>query len=193
MSSLARTALYALTFGIFLGAVYDLVRILRIIAGVSDYGVDIRFSGTYSGKIKNLFSGNRSRIFSSVFVAVTDFAFFMFAGISFILFLYCFNFGIFRWFILLSAILGFRLYYISIGRAVISLSGNIASVILFIINTLIYIAMIPARKAAKLLSAIFSAVVENTFARLKRSIDKKHGKCYTHKCIKELDKFIEKV
>ena len=192
MRSLVFTSMYAVIFGAALGMFYDVFRILRIIFGVSEYGGRPPHCRLYKKGIPDLFSGKRGKAFSSVFVCITDIFYFVLSGIAFILFLYCFNYGRFRWFILLFTVLGFRLYYLSVGKAVIAVSGALSEFVKLFLNTVLFALLYPFRAAARLLSRFFRKTVRPAVFSIVFTIDKCRLKRYTLKCIKKIDKIVDK-
>lgn len=187
MTGLSVTAVWAFFFGIFLGAVYDIVRIARTTLGVSSYGGEVKDFQIYKKGVGNLFSGTASPVFSYVFVFITDVLYFLFACVSFIIFIYHFNNGIFRWFFALSALFGFRAYYVTVGRVVIYLSGRISSYVKLLLNLLFFVISYPFIKLFKAVLKITKPAV----VHMKTSIDKTVMKRYTIKCTKKLKSIID--
>lgn len=120
---------FALLLGFFLGFVYDLVRILRIAAGIGCNAALDR-----APFLRELPLINRSviqkrkrigRFLEWSFVFLGDLFFMIFAGISFSLLLYAVNDGEFRFFALVGLLCSFILYYFTVGRAVLFFAGYI--------------------------------------------------------------------
>ncbi len=190
MSSLLRTSLYALILGGSIGALYDCVRILRVLFGVSEYTDRKRFEKVYSRGLCNVFKSARGGVFSIVFVALTDILFFISSSCAFVLFLYCFNYGIFRWFILLSCIAGFRIYYLTFGKVVISFSGMIADVLKLLINFAVFAAVSPLKFLLRSAVRVFNKTLCPLIRNIRRAIDKRRSVRYTLKCIESLSDFV---
>lgn len=141
----------ALLLGIAFGGAYDLIRISRIFIGVRYSGaasvdaIGRRPPSLFCipTKMRSFFSscgisfpahreekGNRSTtprtkaILRNVAVFFGDIIYFTLAGAAFCIYIH-FSGGEFRMFMLISLIVGFALYYFSVGRAVIFASGYI--------------------------------------------------------------------
>ena len=123
---MAMLLFYAVLFGIFMGVFYDANRILRVFFGV-------RYDGVGTQKIADLNLpfikkplGNKSgkqtgRALRYTIVFLGDFFCFVAAGIGIIILNYSYNSGEFRYFTVLGVILGFLLYYFSVGKLTIFL------------------------------------------------------------------------
>jgi len=192
MRSLVLTSLYATVFGYFIGAFYDVFRITRIVFGVSRSAVSHRFDRLYKKRIPDVFSKERGKVFSAIFVCVTDIIFLTLSGVAFILFLYCFNYGKFRWFILASAVLGFRLYYLTLGRAVVFSSGFISDTLKLALNCTVYLLCYPLRLFSRISSAFWQKTVRPRINSIALTIDKCRSKRYTLKRMKEIDDLVDK-
>lgn len=190
-SELIAASLYAFVFGIFLGSSYDVLRILRVLLGVSVYGKRKGFQRIYGNRIKNYFKTRTNCMWSGIFIFLSDIVFSLYVTVLFIIFLFSFNHGIFRWFILVSCLLGFGAYYLTLGKAVIFFSQEIADFIKFAVNLIIWLISVPI----KLLFRSFRFLWQKTFGRLytrvKNAIDIGAKKRYTVKCTEELIKIVE--
>ena len=187
MTELAVTALRAAALGIFLGALYDVFRIIRVMTGVTRRPGVRLFDKIYAKGLCNVFSKEGGRVFKAVFTAVTDVLYFTLAGVFFVLFLYCFNYGVFRWFILLSALAGFRLYYISLGKAVLASSSRIAEFLRFAVNCACFAVYYPV----KFLLTATGRSLAPLRRKLTLSLDKRRGRRYTLKCTDKLKDFVK--
>lgn len=146
MAALARMTFYAFLLGIALGAVYDLFRITRVMLGVSYGGrsAEHLYSREYPliGKLKRK-SGGLKKGLLSVFVAVGDILFSVLAALSFSVFIYYTNDGIFRFQALLALVGGFILYYKTVGALVISFAEIICIFLKIIAKIFVYAIAIP--------------------------------------------------
>ena len=192
MRSLVLTSLYAAVFGYFIGAFYDVFRILRIVFGVSPSVSSSRFDRLYKKGIPDVFSKERGKVFSAIFVGVTDVIFLTLSGVAFILFLYCFNYGKFRWFILATAVLGFRLYYLTLGKAVIFSSCFISDTLKLVLNFAVFLICYPFRLFSRLAAAFWQKTVSPRINSIALTIDKCRSKRYTLKRMKEIDDLVDK-
>ncbi|MBR6918671.1 MAG: spore cortex biosynthesis protein YabQ [Clostridia bacterium] len=192
MSGLLQTSLYALVLGIAFGALYDVVRVIKTVAGVAlYYPGKTSFNKIYERGVVNIFSAKRGKIASSVITAVLDVLFFTFAGVSFVLFLYCNNYGIFRWFILFCAAAGFRLYYISLGKVTVYFFERVSELVKLLLNLALFAFIYPFRKLYRVIHKVFLSRAVKLFRRLFAALDKKRKKRYTLKCISKLSEFIK--
>lgn len=118
--------LYAVLLGLFLGAIYDGLRITRVFFG-NHYS---RRTARRLREIKlPLIPGAKTRGESralGIIVFFEDLLFCLFAGISLILLLYGLNNGKFRFSVVLCVGLGFLIYRVTLGRLVMLCSEVIA-------------------------------------------------------------------
>lgn len=113
MSRLAVMALLSLVCGAFLGAVYDIIRFVRIL-----FSVDV--SNPFGKK-------KRFALFRYLFVAVGDILFFAVASVLMCVFFFLTGDGRMRWFALLGALAGFFCYYHTVGKLFIGISSYLVS------------------------------------------------------------------
>lgn len=185
MSALVLTGARAVILGVFLGAVYDLFRIVKCLLRISDYGGRRRFEGIYKRGVKDVLPRRAGRVFSITVTAVCDVLYSVVFTVCFILFLYAFNHGIFRWFIFASCAAGVLLYHVSLGRLVIGVTGAAADFLRFVINVFLFALFYPLKRAA----VSFKKVSAPAIFKIRSALDKRRNRRYTLKCIKELDKF----
>ena len=137
MTALAWEFLYAIVLGAFWGIVYDVVRLLRMIKGVyKGYeNKEIKIPDFFK-KYMLLPKKRKKKIKSNaLFVVVGDILFFVIAACSFSVFVYHFNDGTIRGFVLLGALLGLFAYYFTVGKLVMFLSY---SLVYFVKRTLTF-------------------------------------------------------
>lgn len=121
---------WSFAFGLILGIVNDVNRIIRVFCGVK-YS-EKRFGRLYElvlPVVHRPLSKNENKFHKkalAVLIFFQDIAFFIFAGIGIILLNYEFNEGRFRFFTVIAVILGFLLYYFTIGKIVMTVSEGIA-------------------------------------------------------------------
>lgn len=151
--------------GAVLGIVFDIFRIARIALDKENsvkpnsFYIKIAPAGFFDKKKTKKFR-------SAVLYALTfagDFIFCIFSAAAFIFLTYAVNDGEIRIFGFILAAFGFSLYYISIGKAVIYLSGHIIFFTKILIYWLLYIIIKPIKSvllfAARLIKRIFNATV----------------------------------
>ena len=128
---------YSLAVGVFLGLSYDVVRITRVLAGLRPCAptrlssVNLPIIGRRAGEIKK-----RNRFFADVFT---------FAAFVFLVFVFHANYGNGRWFIVGGCIVGFVLYILTVGRAVMLVSGTVNFVLSAVFAYLMFFLLFPFR------------------------------------------------
>ena len=134
--------LYALLLGVCFGAAYDLLRILRMLVGITPVPAKrisfaARLPRRHIGRI------GKGRISELFFVHLPDVLYGLLTGAIFCIFLYAANNGRFRWYLLMGCAVGFFCYYYSVGRLVVFLSGYITSFLRSILGFLLYLCTQP--------------------------------------------------
>lgn len=137
-----RVMLLALGLGFIIGIIYDIFRIIRL-------------------------SISRGR--TAVFVQDILF-FFLFAGLSFA---FCLsqNNGQVRFYIIFAEVLGFLIYYFSLGSLVIRLSDKIIAAIKKLLEQILRLISLPINLIFRIFKRIFSF-----FVRITKKNSKKYGK-----------------
>ena len=183
--------------GAVLGTFFDVFRIARIALDgegsvlPNPFYIKIAPAGFFEEKEKKKFKG-------AVLCALTfagDLIFCIFSAAAFIFLTYAVSDGEIRIFGFILAALGFTLYYISIGKGVIYLSGHIIFLIKILIYWILYIIIKPIKAvfafAVHLIKRIFAA----TIGAVARKIYYRRRLLYTKKmCGKfscELENFFE--
>ncbi len=148
---------YALIVGVFVGIVYDVFRIVRIaLTGGRGSNSKVRFE-----RVENLITGIRGqrvtvkrpgiykvgrRLEYSV-VFVCDVLFFLVTAVVSVVFLYQANYGQPRLYVAVSAIIGFAVYYNTVGRMVALSAGAVISLFRLIWTFFVYRLVAPLVKA----------------------------------------------
>ncbi len=146
---------YALIVGVFIGIVYDVFRIVRI-ALTGGAGSKVRFE-----RIETLISSIRGQSaavhrrgirkagerLEYAIVFVCDVLFFFVTALVSIIFLYQANYGQPRLYVAVSSIVGFAVYYNTVGRMVAFSAGVVISLFRLISAFLIYRLVAPFIKA----------------------------------------------
>ena len=160
-------ALLSVILGLLLGLLYDCVRITRCLFGIEYKGIIFkRLQPQHS--IKSI-----GKVYESLLMGITDLIYFALCGIIMSIFVYFVNSGNVRWYIFLGAGVGFFLYYVTVGRMVISLSSVIALGIrkaFFIILSCLYE---PVRPIALFIKNALIKVVKALFVNRKSATSKK--------------------
>lgn len=190
MTMLLRISLYAVILGVFFGALYDVVRIIRVFLGVTSNNGRSRINKLYKGNFKNYLNFRSNKAFNYIAVFLGDLIFFSLVTLCFILFLFRFNYGIFRWFILLSSVLGFSVYYFTVGKVVMLFSRELSELIRLTANFIIFVVIQPIKLILRLLKAVLRRTVKPLFIRIKCAIDMRRKKRYTVLCKNKLNEII---
>ena len=127
-------AVYSVCFGIVLGVVYDVIRILRVLLGAErdeagrsgfrNVELPIIKRKAYSQKKNKL-----SSVLLSVLIAVGDIIFAVSCGILVVMIAYAYNSGKVRAVIFIGLALGFLAYYFTLGKLVMKTSELLAFLI----------------------------------------------------------------
>jgi len=159
----------AIVCGAFLGAVYDIFRILRIATFRDDSIRKLKDTGGRKRKRRL-----PERITEYTVVFAEDIIFSLIVTFSVILFIYKFNGGISRSYILFSIGLGFILYHLTLGKLVIKCSTAIIRftkmLLLFVFNATVT----PIKRFARFL-----------YGTVKKKISKKRAEIFTARIIKK--------
>ena len=189
MSALVLTSARALILGVLFGVLYDGVRILKCFLCVAKYGDKRRFDKVYSKGVCDIFPRSPGGVVVYALTALFDVLYFIIVTVSFVLFLYAFNHGVFRWFILLACTVGFFAYRSSFGKLVIRSVDAASDLIRLAVNLAIYLFAIPFKFLYRLCIRLYMIFLYPTVGKIRSRIDKSKNRRYTLKCIKELDKF----
>jgi len=131
--------------GAMCGAVYDMIRILRVLMNVSAY----THVGRHVGEIRFPVIGavkkrmTPSRIGKLLILGIGDILFFVITACLFSIFLANTVSGVFRWFFLIAAGVGFVLYYFSVGKLVMLASEIIAAVVCTAARYMLWLIRLP--------------------------------------------------
>ncbi len=141
--------LWMLLCGVLCGMAYDGICILRVLLRVSSYSsVSGRLDSLVLpgiGSVRRKETDKRSHWVSCFLIAVGDIVFAGFSACLFSIFLAHAIYGIFRWYCLLSALVGYGIYRQTIGRAVLYISDVLAGILWIIFRYFLWILLLPAR------------------------------------------------
>lgn len=170
MTALSLAFMRAMIVGACLGVVYDLIRIGRLICGIS-YGqpgaarlrdVKLPLISKFKEKDRKPKWRKFSKIALDILVFSGDLLFCIFAAFVLVVFIYHANDGMARWMIFFGVAAGFTAYYFSIGRAVMFFSQYIVFAIKSVFFYVVFFVTYPLKL---LFSFVFRAI-----ARLWRRI-----------------------
>ncbi len=139
----------SLLFGIFLGILYDVVRILRMMFGVEYRQIKMQekpkvvlpYIQSFFDKIKHAPKEKSVKIF----LCASDILYFLLAGGCYAVFLFAENEGIFRLFSLFALFFGFLAYYFTLGKVVMQLSKVILFAFQVAVAYLVFFFFLPIR------------------------------------------------
>ena len=135
--------LYALIVGAALGAVYDVLRISRVILGLHPGVAGFSRRLPLVGEVAR--THTHGGLFSSAVIFVEDILFFAAATVVYTVFVYHAGDGDNRWFFTLAAVCGFALYFVTVGRLVLRASGAIRFFLCAALDYTLFFALLPAR------------------------------------------------
>ncbi len=148
--------LYSAVFGVVMSLIYTLIKILRITVGVTK-GKKIKLK--LHGPWRSVHLPKCKGLLSVIFVHIIDILYLIFAAVAFCIFVFAFNHGRIRWYLLLSALAGFVAWYYSLGKVIMYVSEYIVYVVKSFTKLLIYVIMLPIGLAVKPVKRIFGMIV----------------------------------
>lgn len=187
MEKLFVNLLYSVALGFLIGIIYDIFRIFKITLGAFGAERKKHFNSLYDKGIKRVIKSNGGKVYSYIITAFCDVMFFLLFAAVFSVFLFAFNYGIFRWFLLIGCIIGFRLYYISLGKAVITVSELAADFITLVLNCFLSLVLLPLNYLFEFIEAETIKFLLPFLQKRFESIDRYKLKRYTLKCIDKLE------
>lgn len=164
--------LYALTVGAALGVLWDVFRVIRIAA----YGRRVRPKRLFirlpaeENEVKKLFRVNapqKSSVLSFICVFISDIAFCIFSALCVILLIFRLNNGNFRGFALLGAIVGFTVYYFTVGKLTVIFSDMIIRAVKRVIRFILSLTVLPI---VRLFRHIYKAIAERIALKRRRRL-----------------------
>ena len=149
---------YMFLCGILCGSLYDIIRISRVFLRLSSYTcIGGKLSAIHLpliGCSVPLCKRNFSHCLTNILLGAGDTLFGVISGCLFSVFLAHFADGVFRWFFAISAVIGFVLYYLTLGRLIMSVSEIIVGVIRIIFRYCIWGILLPFRALQFLLCCL---------------------------------------
>ncbi len=182
---LTELLLFSFLFGGIVGAFNDINRIIRVFFGVRYTSLD--FSGLYahlklskplddSDNSDTLKIKKSKDIFLCVLIFIQDLLLVLFATGGIILLNYYYNDGKFRFFALLAMLLGFVLYYFTIGKLLMFISEPIMLILRTVAILLIRIMLAPFRFILKSLKKIFKKIYIHTKKHIEKHINIRYNR-----------------
>ena len=176
---LAKLLLYSFFWGIATGILYDACRILRVLCGAMDVrmpkGKSISLKIPTVNRYISSERGKESRgFFKNVTIFFTDLASILAASVGLVVLNYGYNDGRFRFFTVIGALLGFLLYYFTLGKLTVGVLAPITFFIKYAFFSLFAILWSPFRFFAK----IVIKNVRKTYFLCQIAIEKRRKKEY---------------
>lgn len=144
-----KIVVFSLFLGLIFGLLYDIIRIIHILAGTMSYSTKKR--------------EYREGIVPSILLGIGDALYMIIVTLSFSLFVYFSNNGDFRWFMAVGCAVGCALYHATLGKLVVMVSGTVANAIRTVIK---YVVVRPAVFIGRIFIKIMLFVGRNTVGRL---------------------------
>lgn len=193
MSELSKMFLYSILLGFFLGSAYDIIRLSRIAVGMK-YSADDGKKydlGKYAliGRFFHLESrkaSHRKDFFLSSFVFFGDVAFCLFCSVAVAIFIYHFNNGEFRAFVLFGAALGFLFYYFTLGKIVIYLSEKIIFAIKLASLYIFFFIFFPFQFLFVRISRAFWIIIQKNILIIRKLYDIIYVNLYSKRCKRKI-------
>lgn len=154
---LAELLLQAFCVGIALGIFYDSIRFLKMFFFIS-YKKSVRY-------LKE--RGKRAVAYAVTFF--TDLVFWLIAGLASILLLYGVD-GIFRGMTYPAIFAGFLVYYLTLGKIVVSLSEKIAAFIKKAVKKLLHLLLYPLRAIWKGIILLYHLTIGKILGKIKEKM-----------------------
>ena len=171
--SLAYMLLLSFLLGATLGAIYDAVRIIRVFFALGE-GSKSKFALSAMEKLKlpwldkekliKKIAKKKKRVALPLVFFVLDFFYALLCGCAFILLEYYANDGTPRAFSFFGVLLGFLLYYFTLGRLVLAISERIAFAVRIV---LAYLAL-PFERVFSMLSAYIESAKQKCLLKKQR-------------------------
>lgn len=189
MSEHSLMLLYSVLLGFFLGASYDIIRLSRIAVGMKygatnagkyDYSQYALIGRFFYSKAKK--KERKKGLFISLFVFFGDVLFCLFCSVSVAIFIYYFNSGEFRAFVLVGAFVGFLIYYFTLGKIVIYLSEKIIFTIKLLLLYVAFFILYPIYYLFSKIKRIFWIIIQKNVLIIRKTYDIMYVKRYTKRC-----------
>ncbi len=177
--------LYAILTGVLCGAVYDGVRISRVLFGIAGYTrAGKRLYGRalpLIGAVQPVVLVGKRRTGRLILLFVGDLCFAGLSACAFSVFLYHAASGCFRWFYLLGCGIGFFLYYQTVGRIVMLSSEALVFCCKAVIRYLCWLLFAPLRGAWWLLRRLGALIRARAFRPICRRVRRRCLLRYTRR------------
>ena len=158
-SRLAQMLVYSFVLGVFLGVVYDFFRIRRLI-----------FYCEKNTKANTSIFHRQRRLVEEIVIFIEDVLFWLISAVAMCIFIYYINSGRFRGVAIFGAVIGFFVYYKTIGKVVMLLSGCIINFLRASFRLLIRFTLYPV---GKLLRYVFIVPFYRLFMLIYGEVSKK--------------------
>ena len=176
---LAELLLFSFLFGGVVGAFNDILRISRVLLGANhpSLGICEFLKKSITFNQNNAFKISKEILFN-VLIFIQDFLLLIFFTLGVILLNYYYNDGKIRFFSVLAMLLGFLIYYFTLGKMVMLLSNPIVVCLRTVICFFISIIILPIKFVGLCLKKIY--------IQTKKYIEKKLNLRYNKRVVKML-------
>ena len=166
---MARLWLYAFFLGAELGAVYDILSMLRVFFGASFSPLTENFLQAHSHPLLRVKKrGCRNPLFLKIFLFWEDLLFCLFSVASIILLFYQFNNGKIRIPVLFCLLIGFLCYRMTLGRLLRPVFEIIALILKNILYYILYFVSLPFKKAIISIKKTVISIYQNHIRKRER-------------------------
>ena len=162
-AEVALGTLYAFALGASLGAFYDVFRVLRLMLGLRPNAkevpaVRLPLVGEFGAAKK------RQGFFATAFTVLCDLLFFAVATVVYDVLVFHAAYGQNRWFLTLAALLGFFVYFFTVGKLVMRASGLICFALSALLAYTFFFAALPFRAAYRFIARPLGRKLSEIFA-----------------------------
>lgn len=162
--------LYSLTVGVFLGVLWDVFRIVRIVCygkrkGGSFAPIRLPSNKKDVGRALRLCHTQKFLSVSGITIFLSDLVFCLTAAVSVIILLFHLNGGEIRGFALFGAAAGFTVYYFTVGKLTVLFSDFIINGVKKVITLILSVTVIPV---FRILRKPFVLLVKKADIKLRR-------------------------
>lgn len=154
---LSKLLFYSLLWGLALGAINDVSRIIRVFLGVR-YSKR-RFDKLYSLlKFEKRIKVKKNSILLNIVILLQDIVLFVIAAFGIVILNYYLNDGEIRIFTVASMLIGSVLWYMTLGKLMIAFSEPIVVLIKFVVYSIIKFICIPMRYIIMLVARVYKKI-----------------------------------
>ena len=141
---------YAFFMGVFLGVLYDFIRLTRILLGIGSYSsvarkFKVKTSFVTCADDRHTRSGKRGYISSCILCFLGDILFGAVSAACYSVFLFHAIRGQVRWFFILASAVGFFLYYFTVSRFFLGIAETVVYAVKAVVFWILHMILTPFR------------------------------------------------